>query len=44
MVTLSEVMTGWGGKETTCSRMSSSGSMRSTNGHTMATPLSAARR
>jgi hypothetical protein len=31
-VRLSDVMTGWGGKDTTCSRRSIIGRIRSTNG------------
>src|SRR3954451_21361016 len=40
---LSSVMTGWGGKETTCSRRSISGFMRSTNGTISASPGSSVR-
>ena len=36
--TLSSVITGWGGKATTCSRRSISGLSRSTNGITIARP------
>ena len=35
---LSRVITGWGGKLTTCSRRSMSGRSRSTNGVTMFSP------
>jgi hypothetical protein len=35
---LSAVITGWGGKDTTCSRRSSSGRTRSMNGTTIVMP------
>jgi hypothetical protein len=40
---LSSVITGWGGKETTCSRRSMSGLTRSTNGMISVSPGSSVR-